>query len=301
MPYSARPLVKSDLQAFEPVFVHYLGIQKQKNAYEMDEREIRGRWKSFMGKWNRNELAEGWYDPEMFSRISTWETEEMDEDEEEEEEGLRRPTRDRSSGAMDTGTDSQRPGAADDDDDDDDEDDDDDDVRGEDEDYGPALPQSSSRRRVGANIPSLQDLSLRDELIQESREEEREALRAERKADRALQKERLEELAPRAEPGSRERKLEKRRETNDKMRQFRDRSPGMEAGNDKDLMGGGDSFAEFKQLKAKERRRKSERQVRREEIDRAKREMMESKRKAWQAREEDTVGMLRELAKQRFG
>ncbi|KND90497.1 hypothetical protein TOPH_04792 [Tolypocladium ophioglossoides CBS 100239] len=273
LPYSARQLGKSDLQAFEPLFVHYLGLQKQKDADGMDEREFRGRWKSFMGKWNRNELAEGWYDPEMFARIAAEapKVEPMAP----REESSRRLDDDVLEPARDEGD--------------------------ENDDYGPTLPQSDPRRRVGAAIPSLQDLSLRNELVEESREADREDLRASRKADRTLQKKRLEDLVPRAEPGTRERKLEKRRETNDKMRQFRDKSPGMAAGDEKELMGGGDSLEEYKNMKDREHKRKSARQVRREEIDRAKREEMEERRKAWQEREDGTVGMLRELARQRFG
>ncbi|KAM4062923.1 RNA helicase [Hirsutella rhossiliensis] len=283
LPYSARPLVKADLQTLEPLFVHYLSLQKRKDACDMDEREFRGRWKSFVGKWNRSELAEGWYDPEMLARISAWAAEEQDE------EALEAPQQGSSGRSNDAWAPSNEQGgsAAGGDDDDDD--------------YGPTLPRSNPRRRMGAKIPSLQDLSLRDELIQESKEAEREALRDARKADRALQKQRLEELAPRAEPGTRERKLEKRREANDSMRQLREKSPGMEAGNDKELMGGGDSVDEYKQMKATERRRKSERQVKKEEFERAKREMMEAKRLAWQQREEGTVSMLQELAKRRFG
>ncbi|EQK97653.1 protein related to RNA helicase [Ophiocordyceps sinensis CO18] len=277
--YSARPLVKAHLQTLEPLFVHYLNLQKCKDARVMDDREFRGRWKSFVGKWNRNELAEGWYDPEMLARISTWEVEEKDD-----QEGREAP-RQSSSGRLDD--DYERGGSATGDDDD--------------ENYGPTLPRSKPRRRMGADVPTLQDLDLRDELIKESRGAEREALRDARKADRAQQKERLEELAPRAEPGTRERKLEKRREANDAMRQLRDKSPGLEAGNDKELMGGGDLVDEYRQMKATARRRKSERQIQKEELERANKEMMEAKRKAWQQREEGTVSMLRELAKRRFG
>ncbi|PNY29598.1 Uncharacterized protein TCAP_00488 [Tolypocladium capitatum] len=273
LPYSARRLGKADLRAFEPLFVHYLSLQKQKDADDMDEREFRGRWKSFVGKWNRSELAEGWYDPEMFARIAA-----------EAPKRERLVPRGESSRRLDD--DISEPAR---------------DKGDEGDDYGPSLPQSDPRRRVGAAIPSLQDLSLRNELAEESREADREDLRAARKADRSLQKERLEDLVPRAEPGTRERKLEKRRETNDKMRQFRDKSPGMAAGDEKELMGGGDSLDEYKNMKDRERKRKSERQVRREEIDRAKREEMEERRKAWQEREDGTVSMLRELARQRFG
>jgi hypothetical protein len=257
LPFSARPLSKSDHGAFEPLFAYYLDLQKQKSLEDMDEREARGRWKSFVGKWNRNELAEGWYDPDMFSKCAA----EYSTEDRGRHVPAREPDRD--------------------------EDEDED----EDEDYGPTLP-ANARRRVGVGAATLQDLEMRDELVQEQREADREELRHARRADRAVQKERLEELAPRAEPGTRERRLEKKKDVNDKMRQFRDKSPGMEAGDEKELMGGGDELDEYKRVKQQEQKRKSERQLRREEFDTARREEMEERKRAWQAREEGTVSML---------
>ncbi|KAL6409691.1 hypothetical protein AUP68_06079 [Ilyonectria robusta] len=232
LPFSARQLSKLDLETFEPVFANYLSLQKQKEIEDMDDREVKGRWKSFVGKWNRGELAEGWYDPEMFARATA------------EDSGYSRRT------------------------------------------YLKAKDD---------------DLSLRAELDEEDKEASIAALREARKADRTLQKERLDELVPRAEAGTRERKLEKRQMVNEKMRSFRDKSPGMEAGNEQQIMGGGDSIEEYKRAKQNEQRRKTEREIRREEVDRAKREEMEERRKAWKEREDGTVGMLRELARQRFG
>lgn len=277
LPFSARTLHKSDYRSFEPLFAYYLDLQKQKYLDDMDEREVKGRWKSFVGKWNRNDLAEGWYDPEMFAKCKAENSRPEDDS--------RREEREEQSRELPPPRDTLRPAENSDDDDE----------------YGPVLPSSDARRQVGAKIPTFQDLSLRNELVQEQREADREELRQARKADRTVQKERLEDLVPRAEPGTRERKLEKKKEVNEKMRQFRDKSPGMEAGNDKELMGGGDELEEYKKEKEKEQKHKSERQVRREEFDRAKKEEMEERRRAWQEREEGTVSMLRELAKQRFG
>ncbi|RFU74146.1 rna helicase [Trichoderma arundinaceum] len=277
LPYGARQLSKDDLKAFEALFGEYLSLQKQKYIEDMDDREVRGRWKSFMGKWNRGELAEGWYDPEMFQRILERDPPPQRQQQQQERQQRYspedRPLRDERADSNDS----------------------------EDEDYGPVLPGAAAgSRRAGAGIPNKEDLALRDELVEESREADREALRSARKADRKLQKERLEELVPRAEAGTRERKLEKRQEVNEKMRQFREKSPGGEV-RDSELMGGGDSLEEYKKAKEKEQRRKSEREIRREEIERAKREEIEEKRRAWQEREDQTVSMLRELARQRFG
>ncbi|KPM37407.1 hypothetical protein AK830_g9183 [Neonectria ditissima] len=278
LPFSARPLSKVDLQTFEAVFADYLSLQKQKEIEDMDEREVRGRWKSFIGKWNRGELAKGWYDPERFAQLKA---------DPERSQRTYRKSKDETKYDKDEDEEERKNGSDGDED--------------EEEDYGPILPTADSNRRAGPGIPTLQDLSLRTELNEEDREASIAALRDARKADRALQKERLDDLVPRAEAGTRERKIEKRQLVNEKMRSFREKSPGMEVGNEQEVMGGGDTLAEFKRAKENEQRRKTEREIRREEADRAKREEMEERRKAWKEREEGTVGMLRELARQRFG
>ena len=288
LPFSARYLVRGDLGKFEYLFAYYLDLQKQIDINELDEREVRGRWKSFVGKWNRGELAEG-YDPEMFRRI----------EEEAVEAGPRvwqeTSAREEKAPAAGGGAESSQGSDGSDDDDDDDE-------------YGPGMMMPSASgagRRAGPGIPSLRDLAERDQLSREDAAEAREAeagaLREARRADRALQKERLDEAAPRADAGSHERKMEKRRLVNDKMREFRDKDGGAEAVDDKQLMGGGDELEEYKRARQREQRRKTEREVRREEIQRAKQEEFEVRKKAYREREEGTMGMLKELARQRFG
>ncbi|CAM1501988.1 Fc.00g039720.m01.CDS01 [Cosmosporella sp. VM-42] len=272
LPYSARPLGKADLTTFEPLLAEYLSLQKQKDIDDMDDRETRGRWKSFLGKWNRGELAEGWYDPDTFTRIVASHPGRkirVKEDERKDEFG-----RDAKEEEED-----------------------------EEDDYGPVLPSATrdAARRTGPGIPSLQDLSLRSELQEEDKQASIAALRDARKADRAVQKERLDDIVPRADAGSHERKQENRQLLNEKLRSFREKSPGVEEAPDKELMGGGDSLEELKAMKQREQRRKTEREVRREEVERAKQEEMEERRRAWREREEGTVGMLRELARQRFG
>ncbi|KAH8176792.1 hypothetical protein LIA77_01874 [Sarocladium implicatum] len=278
-----------DLPAFEHLLADFLFIQKQKDLYEMSDREVKGRWKSFLGKWNRGELAEGWYDPETYARTKA-RAEEMglerrdvmpDESDDEQPGAHRRPDSEQER--------ERQLDPADDDDDDDD-------------DYGPTLPGTGAGKLSGPGIPSRQDLLLRDEQRTEDREHSLTDLRLARKADRHLQKERLEELVPRADPGSRERKLEKKQAVNDKMRSFRERSPGVGEVAEGELMGGeGDELEEYKREKKKEERKKSEREVRREEMERARREEVEERRRRWKEREEGTVESLRELARQRFG
>ncbi|KAI2478259.1 RING finger domain containing protein [Pyrenophora tritici-repentis] len=65
LPYKAKPLTKRDYEAYKPLFQSYLDIQKQIQLDELDEREAKGRWKSFVSRWNRGDLARSWYDPSM--------------------------------------------------------------------------------------------------------------------------------------------------------------------------------------------------------------------------------------------
>jgi hypothetical protein len=51
LPFGARTLNKHDLEAQRPMFALYLDIQKHKDIDELDEGEIKGRWKSFIHKW----------------------------------------------------------------------------------------------------------------------------------------------------------------------------------------------------------------------------------------------------------
>lgn len=51
LPFGARPLTHRDLQIYRPMFALYLDIQKQKDLEELPEDEVKGRWKSFFGKW----------------------------------------------------------------------------------------------------------------------------------------------------------------------------------------------------------------------------------------------------------
>ncbi|KAH7020964.1 uncharacterized protein B0I36DRAFT_27423 [Microdochium trichocladiopsis] len=359
LPYGARPLLyKTDLEQFRPILARYLDVQKQRDMYSMDEREIRGRWKSFVGKWNSAELASGWYDPDVFATAvledravmaeiaaagggvggaglgggghdSNGGKSRRDEPRHEHGESSRRgqgsreesgaPLNHRGSssghteGSPGQPHDRQSHSALNDSNADDDDD--------NDEDYGPTLPgtgtnstgrsQRTQHQAAAPSMPNLQDLALRRELVAEADEQSRAdavaQLRADRRADRVLQKERLEDLVPRADPGSRERRLEKRREVNDKMRSFRDASPTAEV-DDRDLMGGGDGggggaddIAELKRQKAAEQRRKTEREIRREEEARAREAEREERLQSYKDKEDKTMAVLRELARQRFG
>jgi hypothetical protein len=51
LPFGAQPISKRDLPYFRPMFELYLDIQKQKVIEDLSEDEVKGRWKSFVGKW----------------------------------------------------------------------------------------------------------------------------------------------------------------------------------------------------------------------------------------------------------
>jgi hypothetical protein len=151
----------------------------------------------------------------------------------------------------------------------------------------------------------MDDLALRDQLVEESRSKEgldyRDDIRFHRKQDRRTQKERLEELVPRADPGSRERQLEKKRETTSTLNEFRNAK---ESGDvevpEADLMGADDMDA-YKRSKKEMERKKNEREVRKEEIMRARAAEREERLREIRAKEESTMEYLRAIARERFG
>lgn len=176
------------------------------------------------------------------------------------------------------------------------------------DDFGPAPPRDIAHtggRRAGPAIPRADDLALRDEEIAEERARQgrdyRDDIRYERKADRKAQKERLDELVPRADPGSRERQLEKKRETGATLKEFRDAK---EAGDievkESDLMGEDDLDA-FKRQKRELEKKKTEREIRREEIMRARAAEQEERLAERREKESKTMEFLKQLAKERYG
>jgi hypothetical protein len=126
-------------------------------------------------------------------------------------------------------------------------------------------------------------------------------MRAKRKVDRKLQKEALEELVPRAEAGTFERRLEKKTEVNATMKSFRERSPGAAEVPETELMGGGDGISDFKRQKQEYERKKNDRELRKEEILRARAAEREERLEEYRVKEDKTMAMLKALAQQRFG
>ena len=51
LPLNAAPLSKRDFERFEPLFALYLDVQKGLALERLAEREVRGRWRGFVGRW----------------------------------------------------------------------------------------------------------------------------------------------------------------------------------------------------------------------------------------------------------
>jgi hypothetical protein len=174
-----------------------------------------------------------------------------------------------------------------------------------DDDFGPTPLGGGGGHRAGPTVPRLDDLRERNEMRDEDRARERsnqmDDIRYERKVDRRAQKDRLDELAPRADPGSRERQLEKKQETTDTARGFRAAKEGgdVEIG-DADLMGD-DGLDQYKRKKMEFERKKTEREIRKEEIFRAKAAEREERLAERRAKEAETMEYFKKLAKERFG
>ena len=144
----------------------------------------------------------------------------------------------------------------------------------------------------------------RPELEQDDSQAHRQDLRYDRKVDRKQQKEHLDELVPRAEAGSKDRMLEKKREKADSNRAFasaKTEAGGVEEVPESDLLGDDEGGIEgFKKQKEMDRK-KNDREVRREEVLRARNEEREERMREYKAKEEKTMAGLVTLAKARFG
>jgi hypothetical protein len=139
------------------------------------------------------------------------------------------------------------------------------------------------------------------EILTEDQRAARENLAYSRKQDRQTQKERLDEIVPRTDPGSRERQLEKKREVGAIHSSFKEgKEAGVEEVGDADLLGddGGDSF---KRRKTEMEKKKTERELRKEEVWRARAEERQERLDARKKKEDETMSMFKELAKKRFG
>ncbi|KAK6534521.1 hypothetical protein TWF281_005836 [Arthrobotrys megalospora] len=72
LPSNSKPLdTQSSLPVYFALFAKYLDIQKSVNVMDIDERELRSRFKRFVGRWNMGELASSWYDKDYKVQIDS--------------------------------------------------------------------------------------------------------------------------------------------------------------------------------------------------------------------------------------
>ncbi|KAF1942743.1 hypothetical protein EJ02DRAFT_454045 [Clathrospora elynae] len=277
LPYKAKPLSKRHFDDYKPLFQSYLDIQKQIQLDDLDDREAKGRWKSFTSRWNRGDLARSWYDPSMLKTAQ--ETVQSYRASSPQAPAKRASP---SYAAKDDVEDQS------------------------DDDFGPAPPTDVARHSGhGPTIPKLDDLTYRNEIRDEDRLRTQsdyvDDIRHSRKTDRKAQKDALDELAPRADPGSRERQLEKKREVTSTLQSFRDAK---ESGDvevaEGDLMGD-DGIDVYQKKKKDQERQKNEREIRREEIARAREEERNERLAERRVKEGKTMEFLRQIAAERYG
>ncbi|KAL8844857.1 MAG: hypothetical protein Q9176_000957 [Flavoplaca citrina] len=227
---------------------------------------------------NRGELAEGWYDPQTLRKAQSAANDPIS------------PSRPRKSAEVlqDDMTEDN-----------------------DDDGYGPSLPPKSDQRmgrartlkQPGPSIPKLQDLEYHRELDADQSIHDREALREARKADRNRQKERFEELAPRAAAGTKDRQLERKADLRLANSAFAaSKTEPLADVPETDLMGDEEGgLAGYKKRKGEEDRKRNEREIRRDEILRARKAEREERIQAYKEKEERTMEGLVALAKARFG
>ena len=269
LPFNAAPLSKHDLGAHRALFASYLDIQKQLVLEDLPSSEVKGRWKSFVSKW---------YPLPAHTRHSQL--------------TIRRNTGTLAEGWYDPVTLSKAqataplpssPGAS----------------SSDDTSYGPSAPPASHTTH-GPSAASFADLSARDEQRAEAAAAHGLTARAARKAERAEHSERLAELAPRADPGTRERRLEKRADARAGDRAL---AEGREGGVEEqgEAFGGEDGVEGLRAQRKEEDRRRSEREVKRDEILAARRLERDERVRGMREREDKAVEALRAIARERFG
>lgn len=265
----------------------YLDIQKQLDTADLSETERKGRWKRFVGKWNAGQLAEGWYDPATKRRA---------DDAFADEPPAQPPTNTQPIPAAET-TNSNNDNAST-------------PPSSPDSQIGPPLPapthSTTPAQTSGPTLATFADLADRDASLAADASSSHTASRATYAAERRLARDRVDALAPRAEPGSRERMLEKRAEASAAARVYREGAGGgggEVAEVDEGALGlsGEGGTDEVRRMKREMERKRTEREVRREEVLRARQAEREERMGAVRAREQKTMDMLKALAEERFG
>lgn len=147
-------------------------------------------------------------------------------------------------------------------------------------------------------------------MAQDAAEAERIERQSRRRQERRIERDRLEELAPRADAGTRERALEKKQERAQANKAFAlgktDDGGGIPEFQECDLYGAGDandptSIAHLKQQQQWQERKKNEREMRKEALLRERAEERQERLRIYHEKEANTMSGLVALAKARFG
>lgn len=129
-----------------------------------------------------------------------------------------------------------------------------------------------------------------------------EDLKSDRKVERKLEKDRLDEIVPRSQAGTKERQLEKKKEKAASNKAFAASKDGGEVElRDSDVFGDEDSISELKRMQKEHEKKKNEREIRREEATMARKAEREIRLAHIRAKEAKTMEVFKEIARARFG
>ncbi|KAK0672997.1 hypothetical protein QBC41DRAFT_312537 [Cercophora samala] len=289
LPFHRQPLTKTSLYLHTPLFKAYLSAVKGLSLSSLSETEAKGRWKSFIGKWNRGELDGEWYNHASLPPPPSPPSPPARESSPVVIHPPSFPPPSNEPNPHHINNHNNGPNS---------------DSDSDSDNYGPTLPTPATSQKHdphGPVIPTRDDLTTREEMLQAEKDNALDDHRHERKGFRKMHKEQLEELLPRADPGSRERKLEKKREVTEKLKGFgQEKEQGVEEVAERDLMGGDDALEELRRMKKLREERQNQRQSRREEEEMLRRQEREERVRVYKEREEKVMEGLRGLVRERF-
>ncbi|EPX72075.1 uncharacterized protein SOCG_04007 [Schizosaccharomyces octosporus yFS286] len=159
------------------------------------------------------------------------------------------------------------------------------------------IAHPNAQSPVGPAKPTFDDLHDRQELREQIQEQQRSSKRYGNKLKARRETELLDEILPKEPAGSKQALLQKKKEKQQALKHYRERSDDETELNENDLFGESDSFS--KQIE-RERLRKKIRDEKRQVHHTQKDEEILQKMQERKEKEKKTVEMLREIARSRF-
>ncbi|WBW75272.1 SPCC297.06c-like, conserved protein [Schizosaccharomyces osmophilus] len=159
------------------------------------------------------------------------------------------------------------------------------------------ITHHNDQSSVGPSKPTSDDLYDRQELREQIQEQQNSSKRYETKVRARRETEMLDEILPKEPAGSKQALLQKKKEKQHTLKQYRERSDEETELNENDLFGESDSFT--KQIE-RERLRKKMRDEKRQVHHSQKDEGILQKMQERKEKEKKTIEMLREMAQSRF-